>query len=119
MKTYLKIITTLLMLSCLKMEAQAQDTAKYPQTVVIRTLESVGIGKGIDSKMVIVNPNNEIQTINLEHLNTLDILEGVEHNTKTLHLELQKWHNQGFEVKSSTVLTLSQLIITTVILQKN
>lgn len=96
---------------------------KYPETVVIKLIEtfSSGMISPVGSRMVTVTPDNSVETKALERA---DIIHGgkeeVEQNLVKLKIELQRWHNQGFQVKSTAMASPGDFItITTIILSKN
>lgn len=102
---------------------QANTEEKYPETVVIKLIEtySSGMISPVGSRMVTVSPDNSVES---KALDRADIIHGgkeeVEQNLVKLRIELQKWHNQGFEVKSTAMASPGDFItVTTIILSKN
>ena len=121
-----KIIPLLLFVCMYSMETKAQESTteeKYPETVVIKLIEtfSSGMISPVGSRMVTISPDNSVESKALERA---DIIHGgkeeVEQNLVKLRIELQKWHNLGFQVKSTAMASPSDFVtITTIILTKN
>lgn len=125
----MSIFKRILLASCflffsnlIKAQEEAQQE-KYPETVVIKLIEtySSGMISPVGSRMVTVTPDNTVETKALERA---DIIHGgkeeVEQNLVKLKIELQRWRNQGFEVKSTAMASPNDFItITTIILSKN
>jgi hypothetical protein len=120
-KQMLAAIALLFMTYCGK--SQTQDTLKYAETVLIRLIESgsFGLTNNVDSKMIIVDNNNQTTIKPLKRVNySFDSNEGIEENTQKLRQELQIWGNKGFHVKSmSSVAPRDFFTLTTIVLQKN
>lgn len=120
-----KSILILSLLFLYTLNVRAQETTldeKYPETVVIKLIEtfSSGMISPVGSRMVTVTPDNSVETKALERA---DIIHGgkeeVEQNLVKLKIELQRWHNQGFQVKSTAMASPGDFItITTIILSK-
>ncbi len=105
-------------------KSQSNETEdKYPQTVVIKMIEisTNGAPASVESKMIIVNTDNQIEKKPLSDINYVNAgNEGIESNALKLKIELQKWHNLGFVVKSSNVVAPTHYcLISTYVLQKN
>jgi len=123
MKTQLKLcVITTLFLHYLG-NAQTTDNTKYPETMIIKVLESgsFGITNNLESKMIIIDSDNHTSLKPLKRVNyNTDSNEGLEENAQKLRLELQMWNNKGFEVKSMTAIAPRENVtITTIILQKS
>lgn len=111
-------------LSVLYGKAQTTETEdKYPQTIVIKMIEisTNGAPASIESKMIIINTDNLIEKKALSDINYVNAAnEGLESNALKLKIELQKWHNLGFSLKSSNVAAPTHYcLISTYVLQKN
>jgi len=94
---------------------------KYPQTVLIRMIE-FHEGLMIDkSKIVVVQPDNSIETIDLDKSKLIKGEgDGFASNSNKLKVQIQKWHNLGFSVKSSSASSPNtHITLTTIFLQKN
>ncbi len=121
---YKLLIPTFLFLFHLNINAQSSTTEeKYPETIVIKLIEtfSSGMISPVGSRMVTISPDNSVESKALERA---DIIHGgkeeVEQNLVKLRIELQKWHNLGFQVKSMAMASPNDFItITTIILTKN
>jgi hypothetical protein len=105
-------------------KAQSAETEdKYPQSVLIKMIEvsNNGAPAGLESKMLVISPDNEVEKKALSDSNYLsDNSSGIESNAFKLKVEIQKWHNLGFLLKSSNVVAPTYYcIISTYILQKN
>lgn len=121
MKNALKLTLLLFVLTFTNANAQTDSSDKYPQTVTIKVIEGNSFGLfNVKSRMVVTDPENNIETKKLKRLNYLiNGNKGLEFNAKAIRLELQVWQNKGFQVKSTTsVSPRNYLAITTIILQK-
>ncbi len=122
MKNALKLTLLLFVLTFTTIKAQSDSSDKYPQTVTIKIIEGNGFGiLNVRSRMFITDPDNNVEVKRLKRLNYLiNGNNGLEFNAKAIRLELQVWHNKGFEVKSTTSLVPRFYVsVTTIILQKN
>jgi hypothetical protein len=119
MKTNLSLLFLLLVAGSYKLGAQTQED-KYPETAIIRLIETNPGIVGAESKMIVINPENHME---MKPLNNLKFSrgedEGVAENAQKLRTEIQLWHNKGFQVKTMSSVATGYNILTTVILQKN
>jgi hypothetical protein len=95
---------------------------KYPETVIIKLIEyHEGTIMVDNSKLIIIKPDNTIETKELDKAKIKGDGEGITANLVKLRQELQKWHNNGFVVKSSSSSFPigGYVSMTIIILQKN
>ncbi|WP_317898861.1 hypothetical protein [Aurantibacillus circumpalustris] len=122
MKNKFLFLTFGLIFITLNLNAQDQEE-KYPETVLIKLVETVYEGASIkaESKLIIVKPDNSIETKMLERTSYLRGAELIlNDNLIKTRIELQLWQNQGFELKGmSTTSPMDYLMITTFVMTKN
>lgn len=129
MKTNLKNLTFFLFIIFTLGELKSQETSssqdKYPETVLIRLYEPMYyvIPGSSASKLVTILPDNSVETKELVSVNIKKEFDPpIEPNLVKIRIELQAWHNKGFEVKSMSSTSAGEnglLMITTIILTKN
>ena len=102
--------------------SKAQED-KYPETVCIKIYETfVGAAANmLEAKIVTVDQDNVVTNIPLKaSFRLIDDNKEFELNQVKIRLELQKWHNKGFLVKSTTsACPFDGLMVTMLVLQKN
>jgi hypothetical protein len=117
-----KWIITCMTLLCFSGISVAQED-KYPETVYIKIYEPyIGTpANQVDPKIVIIDPDNAVTSIPLSHsYRLIDDNKEFESNQIKIRLELQKWHNKGFQIKGlSAVSPFAGLSVTHIVLQKN
>jgi hypothetical protein len=117
-----KWIITCMTLLCFVGISFAQED-RYPETVYIKIYEPyVGtLANQVDPKIVITDPDNLITNIPLApSFRLIDDNKEFEANQLKIRIELQKWHNKGFQIKAfSAVSPFGGLVITNIVLQKN
>jgi hypothetical protein len=120
MKTTTKIIILFVLIFCFNKGLFGQED-KYPETVIIKLVEYHDGTLGDNSKLIIVKPDNTVETKELDKARIKGEGEGITTNLLKLRQELQKWHNNGFVVKSSTSTSPlnGAVSMTIVFLQKN
>lgn len=130
MKAITKLGVLFLVVLCFNGRAQQSDTLNTnstqtivdPETVVIKTIESnsFGILNNIESKIIVVDNNNQLEIRDLKRVNfNYDGNDGIEFNTRAVRQELQKWHSRGFLLKSSSsAVPKADLLVTIYVLQK-
>ncbi|PBQ32417.1 hypothetical protein CNR22_11765 [Sphingobacteriaceae bacterium] len=117
-RNFICLVITLFFISNLKSQEE-----KYPETVLIKLVETTygGAAAQAESKIIIVKPDNGIETKALEkasYLKDADIT--LSDNLVKIRTELQLWQNQGFHIQSmSSASPMTYLIITTIVLTKN
>lgn len=116
------IFPLVLFLFTLNVNAQDQEE-KNPETVLIKLIETTYEGASIkaESKLVIVKPDNTIETKILERSSYLKDSEvSLNANLMRTRVELQIWQNQGFQLKAmSSASPMDYLMITTFVMTKN
>ncbi|MES2681236.1 MAG: hypothetical protein V4635_15180 [Bacteroidota bacterium] len=115
MKTTTKILILFTLTFCVNRDLIAQE-GKYSETVIIKMID---YHLGDNSKLIIIKPDDTIETKLLDKAKITDDEEGVKANDVKLRQELQKWHNNGFVIKSSTSTSFRTISIMTIFLQKN
>lgn len=120
-----KIFCFTVCLFCLTFNLKAQEKTeevKYPETTMIKTVEVLCFSSSIlDPKIIIIDSDGGIETKPLDrsHLNN-DQSENFQKNALKIKVEIQKWQNKGFQVKSmSSYNAFECTVITTILLQKN
>ena len=115
-------IVFLFLLSNSIMSQSIESDDKYPQTVVIKMIEiGSGAPANAESQLIVVNPENQIEKKALNDFNYSNSNnKAIESNALQLKIEIQKWHNLGYTVRSSnTSAPTFYCIISTYVLQKN
>jgi hypothetical protein len=97
---------------------------KYPETVIIKTFESLSNtgADETDTKIITITPGGEVETKPLLLVNFVrpDYLTNYTSNQLKIKTEIQRWRNQGFNVKVyNTIFITSGLMLSTYILEKN
>jgi len=117
-RNFICLIITLFFIA----EVKSQDD-KYPETVLIKLVETTysGVAAQAESKIIIVKPDNSIETKALEKASYLkDADLTLNDNLVKIRTELQLWQNQAFHIQSmSSASPMTYLIITTIVLTKN
>jgi hypothetical protein len=100
---------------------QVVQESKYPETMIVKLVEYHDGTVSDNSKIIIVKSDDSIETIDLRKARVIHgDYEGVSSNLILLRRELQKWHNFGFLIKSSTSTILNTAVsVTTIFLEKN
>ena len=122
MKTLRKFLGIMLLLTAIAQTAEGQE-AKYASTVLIKLIETTyeGVSTKAESKIIIVKPDNSIETKVLERASVLkDGEAALGYNLMKIRTELQLWQNEGYRVQaSSSASPMTYLMITTIILIKD
>lgn len=124
MKINLSIAFLLFVLTtniCKSQTTQVQEE-KYPETVVVRLLEPLYKTNVFtaSAKIITVTPDNTIETKSLQEVNLIkgEYTEEISQNLVKLRVELQKWQNAGFVIRSSSS-SGEAVMVTTITLTKN
>jgi hypothetical protein len=118
-----KTILFIICINFLTATFNAQEQS-YPETVIIKIFESLGnVGADeTDTKIVTITPDNSVETKMLALVRFIrpDYMENFTNNQLKIKVEMQRWRNIGFNVKTSNAIQVtSALILTTYILEKN
>ena len=124
MRPYFKLFILAFSFFSFPLNILAQDQEeKNPETVLIKLIETTYEGASIkaESKIIIIKPDNSIETKLLERSSYLKDSEiTLNSNLMRTRVELQIWQNQGFELKGmSSASPMDYLMITTFVLMKN
>lgn len=112
-----------LVLMTLSVSVKAQDTLKYPETVVIRVYEAYsGMGANENDCFIITTTpdgGNEKKELELVNVGTKGTYQQQLHNQVKIKTEITRWNNQGFSVKGMTQVLFGVIAITTIVLEKS